>query len=120
MLLVWATGYPDGDPGEIEAGLVEEIEGLTSVVDQEIERAIAVTETALVRQLEQVGQRADLVSMFDQLFDDPERLNSELERLRAVTPADVSSFVDRFLGADNRAVLTYVPMPQDTATPSVQ
>jgi len=32
----------------------------------------------------------------------------------------VSSFVDRFLGADNRAVLTYVPMPQDTATPSVQ
>ena len=51
------------------------MEGLASVTDQEIQRAVALTETALVRQIEQVGERADLVSMFDQLFDDPERLN---------------------------------------------
>lgn len=119
MLLTWATGFPDGDPGEIEAALVGEIEGLASVTDREIERAVALTETALIRQIEQVGQRADLVSMFDQLFDDPERLNGELERLRAVTPADVSEFVARFLGADNRAVLTYVPATPSTPTPSV-
>ena len=109
MLLAWATGFPDGDPGEIEGALVAEIEGLTSVTDKEIQRAVALTETALVRQLERVGERADLVSMFDQLFDDPERLNGELERLRAVTPGDVSSFVERCLGDDNRAILTYVP-----------
>jgi len=65
-----------------------------------------------------VGQRADLVSMFDQLFDDPARLNGELERLRAVTPADVSAFVEGFLGAENRAVLTYVPVTKNTPTPS--
>ena len=119
MLLAWATGFPEGDPAELEAALVAEGEGLASVTDQEIERAIALTETALVRQIEQVGQRADLVSMFDQLFDDPERLNGELERLRAVTPVDVSAFVERFLGADNRAVLTYVPEAAKAPTPSV-
>jgi predicted Zn-dependent peptidase len=89
------------------------------VTDQDIERAVALTETALVRQIEQVGERADLVSMFDQLFDDPERLNGELERLRAVTPADASAFVERLLGADNRAVLTYVPETAKAPTPSV-
>ena len=90
------------------------------MTDQEIERAIALTETGLVRQIEQVGQRADLLSMFDQLFDDPERLNGELDRLRAVTPADVSAFVERFLGAENRAVLTYVPVSENTPAADAQ
>ena len=115
MLLAWVTGFPEGHPEELEAALVKEMEGLASVTDREIERAVALTETALVRQIEQVGNRADRVSMFDQLFDDPGRLNGEIERLRAVTPGDVSTFAERFLGADNRAVLTYVP---ETAPPS--
>ena len=109
MLLAWATGFAEGDPEELEAALIAEMEGLESATDREIERAVALTETALVRQIEQVGERADLVSMFDQLFDDPGRLNGEIERLRAVTPEDVATFTERFLGADNRAVLTYVP-----------
>ena len=120
MFLAWATGLPEGDPDEIEGALAAEIEGLTSVTDQEIERAIALTETGLVRQIEQVAQRADLLSMFDQLFDDPERLNGELDRLRAVTPADVSAFVDRFLSAENRAILTYVPVSENAPTGDAQ
>jgi len=117
MLLAWATGFPEGDPCEIEAALAAEIDGLSSVTDQEIERAVALTETALVRQMEQVGERADLLSMFDQFFDDPARLNGELERLRAVTPADVRTLVEGFLGCENRAVLTYVPVSEETPTP---
>jgi predicted Zn-dependent peptidase len=96
--------------------LLAEVEALASVTEQEIQRAVALTETSLVRQLEQVGERADLVSMFDQLFDDPERLNGELDRLRAVSPADVSSFAESFLGADNRAILTYVPSNGKSST----
>lgn len=119
MLLVWATGFPDGDPDVLEAALVAEIEGLASVTEQEIQRAVALNETSLVRQMERVGERADLVSMFDQLFDDPDRLNGELDRLRAVTPSDVSAFVERFLGADNRAILTYVPINGKTSTGGV-
>jgi predicted Zn-dependent peptidase len=116
MFLAWATGLHEGDPDDIEAALAAEIEGLTSVTEQEIERATALTETGLVRQIERVAERADLVSMFDQLFDDPERLNGELDRLRAVTPADVCAFVERFLGAENRAVLTYVPVSENVPT----
>ena len=109
MLLVWATGFPGSDPVELETALADELEGLESVREEEIQRAIALTETHLVRQIQRVGERADLLSMFDQFFDDPGRLNSELERMRAVTPAQVSEFTKGFLGPSNRAVLTYVP-----------
>ena len=109
MLLVWATGFPGSDPAELESALAGEIEGLESVREEEIQRAIALTETRLVSEIQRVGERADLLSMFDQFFDDPGRLNSELERMRAVTPTQVSEFTRGFLGPDNRAILTYVP-----------
>ncbi len=109
MFLVWATGFPESDPAELESALAGELEGLESVREEEIQRAISVTETQLVREIQRVGERADLLSMFDQFFDDPSRLNSELDRMRAVTPAQVSEFTKGHLGPDNRAVLTYVP-----------
>ena len=110
MLLFWATGFSGSDPADLEAALATELEGLESVREEEIERAIAVMETRLVHEIQRVGTRADLLSMFDQLFDDPARLNSELERLRAVTPDQVAEFTRTFLGPSNRAVLTYVPV----------
>ena len=115
MLLLWATGFPDGDPTVLEAALSREVEALATVRGEEIERAVAVTETRLIREIEQVGQRADLLSMFDQLFDDPGRINSEIERMRGVSPQDVSAFAEDFLGTNNRAVLTYVPRDSEVA-----
>ncbi len=109
MLLVRATGYPEVGPDALEEAVLEQLDGLTDVDDGEVDRAVAVTETHLVRTLEQVGERADLLSMFTQFFDDPERLNGEMERVRAVTAGEVRSFAAARLGSDNRAVLTYVP-----------
>jgi predicted Zn-dependent peptidase len=59
--------------------------------------------------LERVGERADLLSMFDLYFDDPGRLNLEIERLRAVSSEDVRRFAGERFGPDNRAVVSYVP-----------
>jgi zinc protease len=109
MLLTWATGYPGSKPAELEGALTGELEGLGDVTTDEVERAVAVTETDLVRSLERVGERADLLSMCDLYFDDPGRLNTEIDRLRAVTPEQVRAFAAERLGPDNRAVLTYVP-----------
>lgn len=109
MLLVWATGYPGSDPAELEKAMSEEIDALVGAKQSEIDRAIALTETDLVRTLERVAERADLLSMFDLYFDDPGRLNGELDRLRSVTVDQIRTFAETTLGADNRAIVTYQP-----------
>ena len=109
LLLAWATGYPQGSISELEAALGEELESLADVGDDEVARAVAIEETDLVRSLEGVGERADLLSMFGLYFDDPGRLNGEVDRLRAVRVEDVRRFASERLGPDNRAVVTYRP-----------
>ena len=109
MFLVWATGYPGTEATRLEEALVEELDALAAVSEGEVARAIALTETQLVRSLEKVATRADLLSMFELFFDDPSRLDSEMERLRAVTPADLRSLARSSLGDDNRVVLSYEP-----------
>jgi len=109
LFLLWVTGYPDASPEALEAALVQELEGLDSVSQAELDRAVALTETHLLREIQHVGSRADLLSMFDQIFDDPGRLNTEVDRMRSVTRDQVRGMARDYLGADNRALLTYIP-----------
>ena len=109
MLLIWATGFPGGDPDELERAMTEEIDALAEVRQDEVDRAIALNETDLVRGLERVAERADLLSMFELYFADPGRLNTEIDRLRAVTLDQIRDFVGERLGERNRAIVTYVP-----------
>jgi predicted Zn-dependent peptidase len=109
MLLVWATGFPGAPVGELEAALGEEVEALAGADDDEVERAVTLLETDLVRTLEQASHRADLLSMFELYFSDPERLNREVERLRNVSAVKVRRFAAGRLGPANRAVVTYRP-----------
>jgi zinc protease len=105
----WVTGYPDSDPTELESALVRELEGLADASDREVRRAVALAETRFLRRVEQLASRADLLSMYQQLFNDPGRVNDEVDRLRAVTAQDVREFAGTTLGPDNRAILTYLP-----------
>jgi predicted Zn-dependent peptidase len=109
LLLFWVTGYSGAKPRDLEEALVAEVEGLASVTQRELDRAVALTETHFLREIQHVGDRADLLSMYDQVFDDPARLNSEIERVRSVTREQVRDFAHRYLGEENRAFLTYLP-----------
>jgi zinc protease len=68
-----------------------------------------------LRELQRVDERADQLSMFATLFDDPDRINSELERMKAVDAAQVRAFAERYLVPENRTVLHYVPAPGQDA-----
>jgi predicted Zn-dependent peptidase len=109
MLLVWITGYPDGDVEVLETAAGEELDALPDVDDQEVERARTLATARETRGMEHLDHRADLVSMYTTVFDDPERLNTALARIAAVRTDDVRAFARDFLGSDNRAVLAYVP-----------
>lgn len=109
MMLSWATGYPGADPEVLEAALVQELEALADVRTAEVERAVALSETRFLREVERLASRADLLSMHQLQFGDADRINREVERLRAVTAEDIRSFAETHLGPDNRAVLVYLP-----------
>jgi predicted Zn-dependent peptidase len=109
MLMLWATARPGVDIHALEERLFEQVAAVRDVDDADIERAIHLIEAKQLADLQRVGERADQLSMYTMLFDDPDRINSELGRIRAVRPAQVRAFADTFLTPTNRVVLEYVP-----------
>jgi len=109
FMILWATGLEGTDAAELEAAMIECMEELRTVTQEEVDRVIALSETRFLAQVEQAGERADLLSMFELVMGDAGALNRELDRLRAVTPEAVRDFAGRFFVAENRAVLTYLP-----------
>ena len=113
FLIVWATGHVDTDPASLEAALEEELQAARQADQSEVERALARIETKLLREVEGLASRADLLSMYQMTFDDAERINSEVDRLRSVTTAEVRDFAASRFGPENRAIVTYVPRADD-------
>jgi len=109
MLGLWATARPGVEPAHLESALLREVAAVRDASAAEVERALNLIEARRLEDLQRVDERADLLSMFTSLFDDPGRINTELDRFRAVRPQAVRDFADAFLGDDNRAVLVYVP-----------
>jgi predicted Zn-dependent peptidase len=92
-----------------ESALFDRIAQLRDIDDADVVRAKNLIESRNLAELQRVDERADQLSMYTTLFDDPARINSEVDRLRAVTTADVRSLAADLLGEDNRALLWYVP-----------
>ena len=113
FLIVWATGHADTDPASLEAALEEELQAAHQADQGEVKRALARSETRLLREVEGLASRADLLSMYQMTFDDAERINSEVDRLRSVTTAEVRDFAASRFGPENRAIVTYVPRADD-------
>jgi zinc protease len=109
MLVLWSTALPGVGIDTLETALHDEIEQLAEVGEADVERAKHLLEVNQLRELQRVDERADQLSMYTTLFDDPGRINTELDRLRAVSAADVHTFARTRLVAQNRAVIQYVP-----------
>jgi predicted Zn-dependent peptidase len=111
MLVLWATARPDISGELLEREVARHIRALQSIEDADVERARNLIESRHRNDLQRVDERADQLSMFTTLFDDPGRINTEIERLRAVRTEDVRALAADFLVPQNRAVLWYVPRP---------
>jgi zinc protease len=109
MMVLWATARPGVAIDAMEEALTAQVESLAAIGDADVERALAMIEARHLADLQTVDERADQLSMYTTLFDDPDRINSELARVRGVTTADVRAFGVQYLQRDNRAVLHYVP-----------
>ena len=116
----WATVRPGIPVERVEAALHEELARLTTdeISDDELARARALIETEELGALSRVEERADRLSMYATLFDDPDLINRVLPRYLAVTAEQIRSVAAETFREDNRVVLTYLPeLPSaDTAS----
>jgi predicted Zn-dependent peptidase len=116
----WATVRPGVPVEKVEAALIEEIErlGREPISADELARAHALIETEELGGLSRVEERADRLSMYATLFDDPDLINQMLPRYLAVTSDDIRSISAEVFREDNRVILTYLPelAPADAAS----
>jgi predicted Zn-dependent peptidase len=112
-----ATVRPGVDPAALERGFEEELErlGREPVTADELDRARALIETMELEALQRVEERADRLSMYATLLDDPGMVNRQLERYLAVTPEAIREVAAQVFRPDNRVVITYVPAPGSEA-----
>jgi zinc protease len=111
MFTAWATARPGVDAAKLELALTAEIEALTTdgPSEEELERVRNLHAAAVESSLERIGERADRLSMYACLFDEPERINTEVSRYLAVGADRVRAAMAATLRTDNRLVLTYLP-----------
>jgi predicted Zn-dependent peptidase len=111
LLVVDVTARPETSASQIEEEVEREIDLLVTdgVTREEVGRAMALIETDLVASMQSAGERADGLSMFATYFREPELINEQTDRYRAVTAARVNDFIAERMGENNRASLLYVP-----------
>jgi predicted Zn-dependent peptidase len=111
MFTMWATARPGIDPADLEAAIVAEIDRLAAdgPSEAELERVRNLHAAAVESSLERISERADRVSMYTCLFDEPERINTEVSRYLAVGSDAVRAAMAETLRPDNRLSLTYLP-----------
>ena len=107
----WATVRPGVSVDRVEAALHEELERLAvePVSDDELARAFALDRGGRAGRLQRVEERADRLSMYATLFDDPALINEMLGRYLSVTPEAILEVAAATFRPDNRLVLTYLP-----------
>jgi predicted Zn-dependent peptidase len=107
----WATARPGVDLEQLETAYWEELQrmGREPVSEDELARAKALTEADELGALQSVAEKADRLSMYATLFDDPAMVNNILPRYLSTTAEQIQAVCREVYTADNRVVLTYVP-----------
>ena len=109
LFLAVATGFPDARIDDLEEALAGELDAASDLAEDEATRAVVGAETRNLRALQRLEWRADLLSMYATHFEDAQRLNRDLRRLRRVTGEEVREWSRDYLHPGNRAVVRYLP-----------
>lgn len=96
-------------PADAEAALEAEIKRIqdTPVTAAELEKAKTVLVTHQLEELETNNGRAEALGNAAVILGDPNRINTDIQKLQAVTAADVQRVVKKYFVPSNRVVITY-------------
>ena len=106
-----ATARPGVEAERLETAVLAEVDRLAAEgpSQAELDRVGNLYAARVASALERISERADQIGMYTCLFDDPERVNRQVDRYRRVDAGGVSDAMRASFRPDNRVVVTYVP-----------
>jgi zinc protease len=117
-LYTFATLRPGMKPADAEAAIYEEIERLKKepIADWELQKAKNATRRNFFGGLESSLSRAITLSQYAVFYNDPNLINTRVDKVAAVTKEDVQRVANKYLRDTNRTVV--VTMPKAKARPA--
>jgi zinc protease len=115
LLVLDVTARPNVSAAALETAVAQAVDELADrgPTEEELNRAIAITETEFLKAMQTAGDRADRLSQFATYFGDPHRANEQLATYESVRLQDISAFASSRLKEDNRATLLFLPRNGD-------
>jgi zinc protease len=106
----WATPMPTQTPETLEKALLAEMDNLKNepVTEEELARAKNQVEAAFVFQQDSVHRRATLLARFE-LIGGYDQMDSYVQKIRAVTAADVQRVARAYFPEDRKNVGVLLP-----------
>lgn len=97
------------DPVAVEAAVCEELDRFIAEGPdaEEMECVVADTERSWLSSLASIEERADHLSHFALLYDDPDFINTFVDTVRTITPEQVRAAAAEYLRPQSRAVVRY-------------
>jgi zinc protease len=113
-LYISATVRPGQKSADVEAAIYEEIEKLQRepVAAWEMQKAKNATRVRYYNGIRSAQSRAVALGMYTVKYNEPNLINTIVDKIDAVTPEDVQRVAKRYLAPPNRTVLITEPAPQ--------
>jgi predicted Zn-dependent peptidase len=110
-LIVSATVRPDRKPEDVEASIYQEIQRLQKepIAPWELQKAKNSTRLGYLLSIRSAQTRATSLGSYTVKYGDPNLINTRVDRISAVTPADVQRVARQYLQEKNRTVLLTTP-----------
>ena len=110
-LYISATLRPGAKVADVEAAVYDEIERLKRepIADWELEKAKNSTRRGLINTLQSSLFRAIIISQYAVFYNDPNLINTRLDKVAAVTKEDVQRVANNYLKQTNRTVIITMP-----------
>jgi zinc protease len=108
----------DKKPADAERALLAELKRIQDepVTKPELEKAVNQLVASALRDRETNSGKAFAIGRAAVLVGDARRVNTDIERLQAVTAADVQRVMKKYFTDTNRVVITYTADPQKQGT----
>jgi zinc protease len=115
---ITATLRPAAQPDAVEAVVYDEIERLKRepIADWELQKAKNATRRSFLNNVQSSLSRAITIGQYAVYYNEPSLINTRLDKVSAVTKADVQRVANKYLAKPNRVVVITTPAGRTAAT----